>query len=203
MKKLFFILVAMFVAFQATSQEFLTVEHSWIDKHGYPGVRLSNGVEVFHLGGDSKGSFYSSSRKETCRTNFKKRTKYPKGAIIYHQGTIYEFEKIIPRGTYTITKVSTREINVETQAHINGAFSYNSFLAFISAFGGGGGGKAKGSFSGSMQGGTKTVVNVFFGDGKYASITAAEDPIWLEAKPGMKIEHYTVRDVNLYKLIIR
>ncbi len=202
MKKLFFILIAMSFALSAFSQEFIKIEECHRDKNAHWVMHLADGSKIYYC--DGCIAYHHGVKHHNIKTNFWGHESYdPENGVIWHSGNVYKYEYIVRRGTYTITKAVTREVNVETQANINGTFSYNSFFAFITALGGGGRGKANGQISGSMRGGTKTVVNVFFGDGKYASIIAAEDPIWLEAKPGMKIEHYTVRDVNLYKLIVK
>ena len=202
MKKLFFILIAMLIAFQATSQEFIKIEWCRLDKNNHWIMHFADGSEIYYYYDDGYHRFCNGKHYRVT-TNFKWHESYnPKNGVIWHSGNTYTYEPIVYRDTYTIKKAVTREVNVETQANINGTFSYNSFFAFVTVLGGGGGGKAKGSISGSMRGGTKTVVNIFFGEGKYASIVAADDPIWLEAKPGMKVKHYTVRDTNLYELII-
>ena len=94
-------------------------------------------------------------------------------------------------GTYTIKKVSVHDVNSEFTASMKADFSYRSFLYR----------RASGSASGSAKGGTRTIVNIFFENGKKATIEASEDPIWLDAEPGMQVEHYRIGDKNFYNLL--
>lgn len=97
-------------------------------------------------------------------------------------------------GTYTIKKVSVHEVTSEFTASMNGDFSYKGAFIMNRA-------KAKGSVSGSAKGGPRTIVNIFFENGKKATIEASEDPIWLDAEPGMQAEHYRFGDKNFYNLL--
>jgi len=97
--------------------------------------------------------------------------------------------------TYTIKKVSVHEVTSEFTASMNGDFSYKWANFIINK------GEAKGSISGSAKGGMRTIVNIFFDNGKYATIEASSDPIWLDAEPGMQVEHYRIGDKNFYNLL--
>lgn len=98
-------------------------------------------------------------------------------------------------GIYTIKKVSIHEVTSEFTASMNGDFSYKWAHFIINK------GKAEGSISGSAKGGTRTIVNIFFENGKKATIEASSDPIWLDAEPGMQVEHYRFGDKNFYNLL--
>jgi hypothetical protein len=115
------------------------------------------------------------------------RKSYPKGTLVYKYATGDRFELVnmTKTGTYTIKKVSIREINVELNANFD--YGYRTFL----------GGKAHLY----AKGGVKNVVNIIFTNGKTASIIAADDPIWLEASAGQKVDHYQVRGSNIYNLL--
>ncbi len=132
----------------------------------------------------------------TCNLDYKK--NYAKGTLVYKypSGDKFELVEMKKVGTYTIKKVVIREINVELNA--NADFSYKSFWGFVGIIGGGG---STTQVQASAKGGVKTVVNVIFTNNETASIIAADDPIWLEASPGQQVEHYKVRDYNIYKLI--
>ena len=106
----------------------------------------------------------------------------------YNSYTRVSLQKV---GTYTIKKVSVHDVNSEFTASMKADFSYRSFLYR----------RASGSASGSAKGGTRTIVNIFFENGKKATIEASSDPIWLDAEPGMQVEHYRIGDKNFYNLL--
>ena len=135
-----------------------------------------------------------------CECNLDPKVNYPKGTLVYkyqYANTVgYELVTMKKVGVYTIKSCNVREINVEMSAQAD--YSQKSFWAFA-VVAGGGSSSANGSYR--AHGGPKTVVNVVFTNGMPASIVAADDPIWLEAKPGQKVEHYKVKDANIYKLL--
>jgi len=140
--------------------------------------------------------------KGKIKTNLSDFRDVPKDkAFIYHVGQTYWVETISYKGTLTIKSVKVHEVKRETSASLNGDFSHDGFLALFKGTGGGYG-NANGKISGSMRGGTKTVVNLVFDNGTYASIEAADEPIWLDAEAGMKVKLYKLRDTKLYELIL-
>ena len=222
MKKLFFILVAMFVAFQATSQEFLKVEDvtyekscvvdhskdglfSWTphNKKNFAVVILSDGTVLAPYDNIRVGYTAKSPREKSrdIKTNLTDGRRLKQGDFIYHTGDYYWHETKKFQKQVIIKPATIREVNGAYNGSISGSFGYNSFFAFVSLLGGGGGGKAKGSLSGSLQGGTYTVANVTFTDGSHASILVTQDGFWYEAKPGMKVNVSKLRDATIYELL--
>jgi len=217
MKKILLLLIV-FCAAQFASAQFLQVEScsTRLGKHRvehmfkkdeyydryYSTVRLSNG-DVLSIVTDAYSPKWwwhfaelgKSSIK--CECNLDPKVNYPKGTLVYkyqYGNTVgYELVTMKKIGVYTIKSCKVREINVEMNAQAD--YSQKSFYVFMV------GGKSSASGSYRAHGGLKTVVNVIFTNGQTASIVAADDPIWLEAKPGQKVEHYRVRDVNIYKLV--
>ena len=123
-------------------------------------------------------------------------TEYPKGTLVYKYPSRDKFELVTMEkiGTYTIKKVVVRDVNVETNANLD--FSYSSYRRLFR-------GRSSLTAHGSMEGGIKTIVNVVYTNGETSSIIAADDPIWLEAEVGQEVEHYKIRDYNIYKLIFK
>ena len=219
MNKVIFMLMLFLFPVGVSAQEFLKIEDIEYDyvcsKSGFHiscrydrrllrSVLLSNGKYLYREGHESCDGFYwcenHCNRIKTNVMNLNANFSKDK-TFIYHVGKTYWVETINHKKTHTIKKVTVREVSRENEAELNGDFSYNGFLALWRGIGGGIG-KAKGKVSGSMRGGKKTVVNVFFEDGGYASINASDDPIWLEAESGMKVELYKLRDTKIYKLIL-
>ena len=219
MKNLYFLLVMFFFSLQISAQELLKIEYlAWgnccIKDHNSASsckntmgevlteLQLSNGEFLFfhHThGGHAMGWTKQKEpyMRKYLKTNFwqaKKNLSKDK-YVVYHVGDCYWLEPIVYKGTLIIKEAKVREIKKEYKGSLNGDFSYDSF--WLGLTGGGGG---RGKISGSMSGGTKTVVNIIFENGTYASIDASDDPIWLETKKGMKVKHYKVRDTKLYKL---
>ena len=222
MKKLFFILVAMFVAFQATSQEFLKVEDvtyvkcCTLEDHGgffsrakcsemnFPRAILSDGTVLAPFGSHIRYGYIAKSpggKMRDIKTNLTDGRRLKQGDLIYHTGDYYWHETKKFQKQVIIKTATIREVNGAYNGSISGSFGYNSFFAFVSLLGGGGGGKAKGSLSGSLQGGTYTVANVTFTDGSHASILVTQDGFWYEAKPGMKVNVSKLRDATIYELL--
>jgi len=223
MKKILFILIAMLVAFQATSQEFLKVEDvtykkSCVADHSKDGlfsstphneknfavVILSDGTVLAPWGSHIGYGYTAKPPREKFRdikTNLTDGRRLKQGDLIYHTGDYYWHETKKFQKQVVIKNVVIREIKGAYSGSINGSFGYNSFFAFVSLLGGGGGGKAKGSVSGSFQGGTYTVANVTFTDGSHASILVTQDGFWYEAKPGMKVNISKLRDATIYELL--
>ncbi|MBQ8871035.1 MAG: hypothetical protein IJ019_06650 [Alphaproteobacteria bacterium] len=117
---------------------------------------------------------------------------YPVGTLIYKSGNNYEVVNLHKVGIYTIKKVKAHDVSSEYDASLNGHFSYGGFLGIHNG---------SGNISGKLSGGVKTVVNIFFENGKTATIDASKEPIWLDVEYGMKVEHYTYKGMNIYKLL--
>ena len=184
-------------AYSKTEEQFLAKSKTMY----YSTIILSNGDKLKYttrFGWDLQRGPNSTQPvwSATCNLDYKK--KYAKGTLVYKypSGDKFELVEMKKVGTYTIKKVVIREINVELNA--NADFSYKSFWGFVGIIGGGG---STTQVQASAKGGVKTVVNVIFTNNETASIIAADDPIWLEASPGQQVEHYKVRDYNIYKLI--
>ena len=165
-------------------------------------VLLSNGYYLHRTGDHTDFNWYDSGRNAIktnimgLRENFSQDSTF-----IYHIGHTYWVETVTYESTLMIKSVKVHEVKSETSASLNGDFSYNSFLALWKGIGGGIG-RSKGHISGSLQGGTKTIVNLIFENGTFASIEAAADPIWLDAMAGMKVKLYKLRNTKLYVLLL-
>jgi len=224
MKKLLFLLVMLLLPLGVSAQEFLRIEdveydnvcssqnggffsphrHKW-DRRMPKKLLLSDG-HYLKRGGNhlyfDGGIYWMKDHCCEIKTNLPNFREVSKDKdFIYHVGKLYLVETITYKGTLTIKSATVHEVKTETSAALNGDFSYNGFLAFWKGIGGGIG-KARGKISGSMRGGQKTVVNLIFDNGTYASIEASDEPIWLEAKTGMKVKLYKLRDAKLYELIL-
>lgn len=125
-----------------------------------------------------------------CMTSFIPGRNYPSGTLVYKSGKSYDIVDLQNMGTLTIKKVTVHQVSSEFSASIKGDFSYHSFII----------GNGSGNIRGSATGGRRTIVNVFFDNGMAATIEASSEPLWLDAEPGMKVEHYRYRDINVYKL---
>lgn len=160
-------------------------------------VYLSNGEKlIIYSDGNSR-----VSGGPNIKTNFVYNKKYPVGTIIYksgysHSGYSYNVVSLKKVGIYTIKKAFVRTVKAEFEADLNGDFSYRAFVAGIIY-----NPRANGSVSGKLKGGESTVVNVIFTNQKSITIKAAEDPIWLEAQEGQKVEHYKLGPADIYKLL--
>ena len=216
MRKLIIIAVTLFMATNVFAQEVVEVIGvQWrpeglglYDSGKYDGstVYFSNGqslrysVVVTVFGKVTRRAWFLFDKDQTCSyvtVNFPVAIgsdivgqKFQKR---YNTYTRVSLQKV---GTYTIKKVSVHEVTSEFTASMNGDYSYKWAHVLIA-----GGGKAKGSVSGSAKGGPRTIVNIFFENGKKATIEASEDPIWLDAEPGMQAEHYQLGDKNFYNLL--
>ena len=213
MKKLLFLLAMLLLPLVVSAQEFLKIEvaefefvctdDSWFFHKCDKGFRcpteiiLSNGEKLRRFKGHHNRESYQKwfdSHGKICKTDvFNLKEDFSKDkTFIYHTGNVYLLASMNYERTYTIKEITVREVKRENEASLNGNFSLTSFFFLHS----------KGKISGSMRGGTKSVVNVFFENGGYASIDASDDPIWLEAKAGMKVKLYILRDTKLYELIL-
>ena len=212
MKRLIIIAVTLFMATNVFAQEILeVVKVQWENPNGvWYGTSLeynnskiwfSDGTHLIYRNNkrnSNKGWIYMTpdyscsymvSFPVTFGSNIKG-NKYQKHGNTY---TRVSLQKV---GTYTIKKVSVHEVTSEFTASMSGDYSYKWAHVLIA-----GGGKAKGSISGSAKGGTRTIVNIFFENGKKVTIEASQDPIWLDAEPGMQVEHYRIGTNNFYNLL--
>ncbi len=207
MKKLIIIAVTLFMATNVFAQEILeVVKVQWENPNGvwYGGSLEYNHSKIWFSDGSwmyyqndrtnsNKGWLYiASDSSYRCMVSFPvtlgsniKGNKYQKHGNTF---TRVSLQKV---GTYTIKKVSIHDVNSEFTASMKADFSYRSFLYR----------RASGSASGSAKGGTRTIVNIFFENGKKVTLEASEDPIWLDAEPGMQVEHYRIGDKNFYNLL--
>lgn len=117
---------------------------------------------------------------------------YPEGTLVYKAGNNYEVVNLQKRGTYTIESVNRHDISSEFAANMRADFSYGSFLGF---------GDGNGKLRAHMSGGQRTIVNITFDNKTIATIEASVEPKWLDVKPGMRVEHYTYKGMNIYKLL--
>ena len=212
MKKCIIIAMMLFMATNVFAQEILeVVKVQWENPNGvWLGASLeynhsiicfSDGSWMYYQNDrtiSNKGWVYiASDDRHRCMVNFPvtlgsniKGNKYQKHGNTF---TRVSWQKV---GTYTIKKVSVHEVTSEFAASMSGDYSYKWAHVLIA-----GGGKAKGSISGSARGGTRTIVNIFFENGKKVTIEASQDPIWLDAEPGMQVEHYRIGTKNFYNLL--
>ena len=218
MKKFIISLIALIFSLEVGAQEFLTVEDvayvnccaktgdhwRWsCNEKPFAKVILSDGTVVAPNNEILYGYTAKSpgEKSRSIKTNLTDGRRLKQGDLIYHTGDYYWHETKKFQKQVVIKNVVIREIKGAYSGSINGSFGYNSFFAFVSLLAGGGGGKAKGSASGSFQGGTYTVANVTFTDGSHASILVTEDGFWYEAKPGMKVNVSKLRKATIYELL--
>lgn len=187
------VIVISIVNFVAKGQEFLTVEKvytSFGDKH----LMLSNGDDIYY--GSGGGEYASRVTAEEwfddrIVMDFNGIKEIGKGTYVYHSGDYYSVEKIEIVGVKTIKLVTVGPVETGIDGSIEGAFSYNDFIIET----------AHGSFKGSVKGGRKDIVNAIFTDGTAISLDLSRDPLWREAKAGMKVRIYKIRRTYLYKPI--
>ncbi len=207
MKKCIIIAMMLFMATNVFAQEILeVVKVQWENPNGvwmgasleynHSKICFSDGSCMYYQNDrtiSNKGWLYiASDNSYRCMVNFPvtlgsniKGNKYQKHGNTF---TRVSLQKV---GTYTIKKVSVHEVTSEFTASMNADFSYRGFFYR----------RANGSASGSAKGGPRTIVNIFFENGKKATIEASSDPIWLDAEPGMQVEHYRIGTKNFYNLL--
>ncbi len=197
MRKVLTLMFALVFSLQASAQ-LLTIEKVRWDglsyKSGYGKgsvVYLSNGENLYY---NIYGMWevLGSNPRRVIATNLCIGGYYPRGTMIQKIGDTYNVVGMYKVADKTIEYAKVREISTSFSAELNGNFSYNSFLLI---------GGGSGQISGKASGGTQTIVNIVFTDKSTVSIAASEDPIWLEAKKDMRVEHYKVGTLNVYKLL--
>lgn len=192
MKKVLF-LICLLLTSMSVSAQFLKIDK--VSTTLQPGrmtwmrVYLSNGdiLSVWSDGLVSSKSFRRAS------TNMKCGGKYPVGGLVYNTGSLYEYvtpKKIMTR---TIKYVKIHTVSSKMVSKMVGDYSYRA-IAML-------GSKADASVTASSSGGQETIANVVFDDNSSTSISVCDDPIWLEAKVGQKVEHYKLKHLNVYKLL--
>ena len=127
----------------------------------------------------------------TVNSDLKQGYYYPEGTLVQKTGKLYKLVNLKKVGTYTIERVRTHTVTAEQAETMAGDFSYRRLLH----------GRADGKIRSSASGGSRTIVNVYFTNGEYATIEASTDPIWLDAEKGMQVEHYQWSNVNVYKIL--
>ena len=125
---------------------------------------------------------------------------YAPGTLFYLDDNIFEVVEKRKVGVYTIARVTTRNISAQLAAQLNGNITFGSFGALFRGIGLGAG-TGSGSIQGSVAGGTETIVNVIFTNRKAVSIKVSDNPLWLEAKPGMKVIQYKMRHLDVYEVV--
>lgn len=150
-------------------------------------ICLSNG-EVLCYGGFWVERWYRLSDKSEVITDFNHYEKYPEGTLVYKVGDNYELAKLEKKElNLTIEKISKHEILADYGTIGKLDFSYSSF--------------SKCYFNDGSLEGKRVIVNLYFDDGSKASIDALNDPIWLDAKVGMKVEVFTFKSLHIYNLL--
>ena len=220
MKK-FVLLLVVFCAAQFANAQFLKVEKCNI-RHGkhrvdnmftkdeyydrdYSTIKLSNGEELSILTDPYCSKWWwavtplGGNYPTKCECNLDPKVKYAKGTLVYKYkyGNIscYELVTMEMVGTYTIESCSICEVDADMDVKVD--CSQKTFFESVAVIGGK---KPSAGESDSAQIATKTIVNLVFTNGMATSIMAIDDPVWLEAMPGQKVEHYKARNVNIYKL---
>ena len=118
--------------------------------------------------------------------------KYAEGTLVQKIGKLYRLVNLRKVGQYTIDRIRIHEITAEQAETMSGDFTYKRYAWS---------GKAKGQIKSSSSGGSRTIVNIYFTNGKHATIEASKEPIWLDAEKGMQVEHYQWGNDNVYNLL--
>lgn len=197
MKKIILFLGFIALSF-STSAEILKVERikscPVCKFFGESVVYLSNGDEL-HVDEDSStayryfGEDHENSQDVQITFNPK---EISEGALLEKRGKVYDLVSLKKGADKVIKYAKVHQVTREFNASLNGSFSYGTFFSI---------GAGSGRISGNASGGSKTIVNLVFTDNTSASIDVADDPIWLEAAAGMKVEYYKCGTCNIYKLI--
>lgn len=193
MKKFFlFILLAISSVSYAQILRVEAVEYSssffFYDYHIY----LSNGERITMCDGDKTGTRMDNTRKRVDVPVEIEPQKIKKGSLIEKRGCVYTAVTMKKVSDKIIKYAKIHQVSKDFNASLYGSFSYGTFLSI---------GGGSGSISGNASGGKRTLVNIVFTDNTSTSIEASEDPIWLEAAAGMKVEHYKCGTCNIYKLL--
>lgn len=188
MKKFIIFVFCSLLAVGVSAQEILQIVkcECWNDKSK---VYLSNGDVLATGWFRTWDLIYPDEYGVT--TDFVHGHKYAEGTLVQKTGKLYRLMNLKKVGTYTIDRVRVHNVTAEQAATMSGDFTYRRYVAA----------KAEGKIKSSSSGGSRTIVNVYFTNGKYATIEASKDPIWLDAEKGMQVEHYQWSDDNVYKLL--
>lgn len=159
-------------------------------KDGYSKVYLSNG-EVLDQGWLNNWILIYPDEYDVT-TDLVRGRKYAEGTLVQKTGKLYKLVDLKKVGVYTIDRVRTHTVTAEQAESMAGDFSYRGIFTYR---------RAEGKIKSSVSGGSRTIVNVYFTNGQYATIEASNDPIWLDAEKGMQVEHYQWSNVNVYKIL--
>lgn len=222
MKRIILIAIVMFMVTSAFAQEFIAVKMViWknenvdeatsrgIGKYDGSIVELSDGTTLIHCARTAKNFkdfwYYYTEDNSTKIVNIDIQMGADVEGRLYKRvymgewnNEVVTFFPIAPEkiGVYTIKKASVHEVNSEFSANMNADLSYKCFFVILT-----GGGKATSQATGSAKGGLRTIVNIFFDNSKNITIEASTDPIWLDAEPGMQVEHYRIGNRDCYNLL--
>ncbi len=155
-------------------------------------IVLSNGNSIAMDDGGQTGLWSNDMHLRIKVTVDIDPKKIKKGTLIEKRGRSFTTVTMKKLPDKIIKYAKIRQVSDEFNASLYGCFGYNSFLSIS---------KGIGRVKGEASGGKRTVVNVVFTDNSSTSIEASEDPIWLEAKANMKVEHYKCGTYNIYKLL--
>ncbi len=148
-------------------------------------ISLSNG-EVLYYGGFWITMWRRLADDSKVIINFGSHglKGYPEGTLVYKAGDSYQIVKLKQLADLTISDISQHEVS--SDCDISCDFSYTSFN--------------KGSIN-NICCSKHIIINILFNDGTRASVSASDDPVWLDAKVGMKVQHYTFKAINVYNLV--
>ena len=110
--------------------------------------------------------------------------RYPEGTLFYKAGDSYHITKLKQLSDLTICDISQHEVS--SDCDISCDVSYTAFNK-----------RSNNNICCSKH----IIINILFNDGTRASISASDDPVWLDAKVGMKVQHYTFKAMNVYSLV--
>ncbi len=148
-------------------------------------ISLSNG-EVLYCGGLGITKWRRLADDSRVIIDFGSRdpNEYPEGTLVYKAGDSYQIVKLKQLADLTISDISQHEVS--SDCDISCDFTYSSFN--------------KRSIN-NICCSKHIIINILFNDGTRASVSASDDPVWLDAKVGMKVQHYTFKAMNVYSLV--
>lgn len=187
MKKLFLFFAFLSMCITTSFSQIVTIMEVVPDFGNSFDYYLSDGNNFYV---DGLGRAYYFGNRKSVRLNFNGNKVYPKGTMLEKHGNYYELVTRRKVGYKEIKRVRVHEVFSEFKASLNGGFTYNSFLWS----------RGKGSINGNASGGSRTIINVIFTDNTSVTVNAADDPIWLDAEPGMTVAHYKYNSNDVYEL---
>ena len=191
MKKFFIFVFCSLFAVCVSAQEILRIIRCDVSvyNHDRSVVYLSNG-DILSWAWTATWKLIHPD-EYTVTSDLKQGYNYPEGTLVQKTGKLYKLIDLKKVGVYTIERVRTHTVTAEQAENMAGDFSYRRLLYA----------RANGKIRSSASGGSRTIVNVYFTNGQYATIEASDDPIWLDAEKGMQVEHYQWSNVNVYKIL--